>query len=122
MVHNDIVTIGAAVVRILQREDETKNRMLYIQGFCVSQNDVLKSLERVTGRDWQVTHMNSEKSIRAIKGMSDKDPLNDDAVEEMVSVLGLVDSNWEAKDDLANSLLGLEAEDLDQVVKTVVGK
>ena len=114
--------IGAAVVRVLQCEDETKNRMLYIQSFCISQNDALKSLERITGRDWQVTHMESEKSIREIKGTLDKDPLNDDALEEMVSVLGLVDSNWEAKDDFANPLLGLEVEDLDQVIKTVVNE
>ena len=116
-----IGTIGVAVVRVLQNEDETRNRMLYIHSSCVTQNEILKSLERVTGRDWQVTHVDSEELINEIKGKLDRDPDNVEATENMVSVLGIVDSNWESKPDLANSLLGLKEDDLDEVVKKVIG-
>jgi putative NADH-flavin reductase len=113
-----IETIARAVVRVLQKEDETKNRMLYIQSFCVTQNEVLKSLEHVTDRSWEVEHVDSEKYIREARVRLDqRDP---EAVEDLVSALGVVDANWEGKDDFANSLLGLENEDLDQVVRKVI--
>jgi nucleoside-diphosphate-sugar epimerase len=113
-----IETIATAVMRVLQKEDETKNRMLYIQSFCVTQNEVLKSLERVTGQSWQVENVDSEDYIREARVRLDqRDPK---AQEDLVSALGIVDANWEGKDDFANSLLGLKTEDLDQVVRKVI--
>jgi len=113
-----IETIATAVVRVLQKEDETKNRMLYIQSFCVTQNEVLKSLERVTGQSWQIENVDSDEYIREAKVRLDqRDPK---ARVDLVSALGLVDANWEGKDDVANSLLGLKTEDLHQVVREVI--
>lgn len=113
-----IETIAQAVVSVLQKEDETKNRMLYIQSFCVTQNEVLKSLERVTDWSWRVEHVDSEEYIREARVRLDqRDPK---AVENLVSALGIVDANWEWKDGFANSLLGLKTEDLDQVVRKVI--
>lgn len=115
-----IETIATAVVLVLQKEDETRNRMLYIQSFCVTQNEVLRSLERATGQDWQVEHLKSEEYVQAIKREIDQDPGNDEAGENLVSVVGIVDANWEAKDDFANGLLGLKNENLDEVIKRVI--
>ena len=39
--------IALATVRVLQREEETRDRMLFFQSLCVRQKDVLRSLERV---------------------------------------------------------------------------
>ena len=117
-----LARIGVAVVRVLQKEEETRNRMLYIQSFCVTQNEVLWSLMQHTGKNWQIEQVNSEDFIREMKSETDKDPKNDEARENLVSVVGIVDSNWEGKDDFANSLLGLENEDLDQAVKEVVSR
>ncbi len=117
-----IETIATAVVRVLQKEDETRNRMLYIQSFCITQNEVLRSLEQVTGQDWQVEHLDSEEYIREVKEEADRDPNNAEATENLVSVVGIVDANWEGKHDFANSLLALEGGNLDQVIQTVVSK
>ena len=116
-----IDTIATAVVRVLQNEGETKTRMLYIQSFCVTQNEVLSSLEQVTGRDWQVEHVDSEKHIKEVKREVDTNPDNAEAIENLVSVVGIVDANWEGKGDFANLLLGLKDEDLDEVVRRVIG-
>ena len=113
--------IGQAVVRVLQSEHETRNRMLYIQSFCVTQNEVLKSLQKFTGNDWQVIYVNSDEFINEVRRKLDDDPRNSEETEKMVGVLGIVDSNWESKPDFANSLLGLEGEDLDEIVKNLVG-
>jgi hypothetical protein len=86
-----IETIATAVVSVLQKEGETKNRMLYIQSFYVTQNEVLKSLERVTSQSWQVENVDSEEYIREARVRLDqRDPK---AQEDLVSALGLVDAN-----------------------------
>lgn len=115
-----IDTIATAVVRVLQKDDETRNRMLYIQSFCITQNEVLRCLEQVSGHDWQVEHVKSEDYIKEVKREADKDPENVEAMEDLVSVVGIVDANWEGKDDFANKLLGIEDENLEKVIKKVM--
>jgi putative NADH-flavin reductase len=117
-----LATIGTAVVRVLQKEEETRNRMLYIQSFCVTQNEVLRSLMKMTGKDWQIERVSSDGFIKEIKKETDRNPKNDEARKALVGVVGILESNWEGKKDFANSLLGLENEDLDQVVKEVVSR
>jgi len=113
-----IETIATAVVRVLQKEDETENRMLYIQSFRITQNKVLKSLERVTAQSWQAENVDSDEYMgEARVRLNQRDPK---AQEDLVSALSLVDANWEGKDDVANSLLGLKTEDLHQVVREVI--
>ena len=113
-------TIGTAVVRILQQEDETQNRMLYIQSFCTTQNEVLRVLEKITGSKWQVEHLGSEEYIEEVRSES-KGHLSAEAAEQLVSVVGIVDANWEGKEGFANSLLGLKDEDLEQVITKTIG-
>ncbi|KAI0017546.1 NmrA-like family protein [Xylariomycetidae sp. FL0641] len=110
--------VALAVVRILQREEQTRNRVLYIQSFCVSQLEVLRALERATGTQWQVTYHASETFIREHKAKADKGDA--DAIEDLVFALGAVDGNWETRDGFAMEMLGLENEDLDHVVTRTI--
>lgn len=112
--------IGLAVVRVLQKEEETRDRMLYIQSVWVSQNEVLASLERLSGEKWQSKHIPSDKYIKDVQAKFQHNPEDAEEWENMVSVLGIVDANWENKDDFANQLLGLQSEDLDELVKGVI--
>jgi len=115
-------TIALAVVRVLQKVEETNNRMLCIQSVCVSQNEVLKSLERLLGQSWQVKHMSSDEYIEDTQAKLSRNPNDAEDWEKMVSVVGIVDANWESKDDFANLLLGLRSEHLDHLVKEVTGR
>lgn len=110
--------IAKATVRILQRPEETKNKMLFIQSFCVSQNEVLASLEKAMGVKWETTRYDSEEFIKEKKALADKG--DTDAIEDLVFVLGAIDGDWEGRPDFAMEMLGLENEDLDQVVQQVV--
>lgn len=110
--------IAKATIRILQRPEETKNKMLFIQSFCVSQNEVLASLEKAMGVKWEITRYDSEEFIKEKKALADKGDA--DAIEDLVFVLGAIDGDWEGRPDFAMELLGLENEDLDQVVQQVV--
>lgn len=113
-------TIALAVVRILQKEDETKNKLLYIQSLCITQNELLRSLERHSGEGWQVEYVSSGEYIREVKAEVDKDPSNKERRVDLVSVVGIVDGNWQDKAGFANLLLGLGGENLDTLVKNAL--
>ncbi|OCK79121.1 NmrA family transcriptional regulator [Lepidopterella palustris CBS 459.81] len=110
--------VGRAVVAVLEREEETMNRLLYVQSFCVTQNQVLAALEKATGGKWEVEAAESRKVIEERKEKADRG--EKEAVEEIVSVWGIVAANWEGKEGFANGLLGLGEEDLEEVVGRVV--
>ena len=107
--------VGDAVVKILQNPEETKNQIVYIQSFCVSQNQVIESLNRASGHRFAVSHINSQDALDDLKNRRDDgDP---DAIEGTISILGMTRANWEAK--LANRLIGLPDESMDETIKRV---
>jgi hypothetical protein len=92
--------------------------VLFIQSFCVSQLDVLAALERATGAKWVVKFVESEAFIADRKVRADAG--DGDAVEDLVFALGALDGNWDSREGFAMDLLGLQNEDLDEVVRRVV--
>lgn len=112
--------VSEAVVKVLQNEEIGHNKMLFVQSFCVSQLDVLASLEKATGDKWKVNWLNSEKFIKESKVKADAG--DKEAVEDLVFALGAVDGDWENKDDFAMELLGLKNEELDEVVRRIVSE
>ena len=106
--------VGAVVVAALTN-DYARNRRVFVQSFCVSQNEILKSLERASGRTWDVRHIDSAEALQREKQKMDEgDP---EAWEQVAAILGMTRSNWE--DRLANGALDLEPESLDDVVSEV---
>lgn len=112
--------IAEATSRILQRDEITKNRMVYIQSFCVTQNEVIASFERATGSKWSVTKFDGKEYEREEKKKAEAGDL--EAIENLVWYLGAVDANWEGRKDFAMQDLGLKDEDLEVVVKKTVEK
>ncbi|KAI1496777.1 NmrA-like family protein [Biscogniauxia marginata] len=110
--------VAEAVVRVLELGEETRNKVIFIQSFCVSQLDVLAALERATGSKWDATYLDSEAFIKEKKAKADAGDRA--AIEDLVFALGAVDGNWETREGFAMDLLGLKNEDLDEVVKRVV--
>ncbi|KAF2198095.1 NAD(P)-binding protein [Delitschia confertaspora ATCC 74209] len=110
-------TIGRAVVKVLtEHEKETENKLLYIHSFCVSQKEVLASLEKATVDKFDVVEVSGEELIKEARPKM----LGGDhqALEEVVAVHGIVASDWRQK--LDNDLIGLPEESLHEVVKKVV--
>ncbi|EME45052.1 hypothetical protein DOTSEDRAFT_43463 [Dothistroma septosporum NZE10] len=112
--------IGKATVRILQRPEMTRNRMIYVQSFLISQNEMVSAFEHATQSKWTVVRQNSKKYQLEEKRKADAGDL--EAVENLVWLLGAIDANWEKKEDFAMKDLGLENEDLNTVVKRIVEK
>jgi hypothetical protein len=109
--------IAEGVIKVLQREESTKNRVLFIQSFCVTQVDILRSLEKASGIKWTVRELESEPYMKEVKVKVDAG--DREAVEDLVYALGAIDGNWEEKDEFAMGELGLVDENLDDVVTRV---
>ncbi|TRX94409.1 hypothetical protein FHL15_004564 [Xylaria flabelliformis] len=114
-----LARVSEAIVAVLADDKETtRNKVLFIQSFCVSQLDVLAALEKATGVKWELNFVESEAFIeeKRVKAQAG----DREAVEDLVFALGALDGNWETREGFSMELLGLENEDLDEVVKRVV--
>jgi hypothetical protein len=49
-------TVALALVRVLEKHDESKNRYVYLSGFQTTQKQILEAAEKVTGEKWTVNH------------------------------------------------------------------
>jgi nucleoside-diphosphate-sugar epimerase len=112
--------IGEATAKIFLNLEATKNMMIFAQSFCVSQNQVIQAYERATGTSWNVKQFDSKPYEKQEKAKADDGDL--EAVENLVWILGTEDANWETKDTFAMKSLGLQDEDLDDVIKGVVNR
>jgi putative NADH-flavin reductase len=118
MSNSTLAQVGRAVVQVLLKPEETANRVLLIQSFTVSQMDILRSLEKATGQKWEVEHGDLDEFVKEHKRRSDAG--DKASIEELVFALGVIEGSWETRDDFAMELLGLQNEDLDEVVAKVV--
>ena len=110
-----LAQIGRAVAGVLRKVEETRNKMLYMQSFRVSQNDVMEALLEVGGRQFEVSFARSEDYIREQKKAMDEG--DREAAERLVCVLGVTRADWTKERDFANELLGLKEEDVQAAVK-----
>lgn len=110
--------IAKAVVRVLERPDETANKLLYIQSFRVTQNEVLAVLEKVSGQKFEIINQKSEDRLKELRPKMLEGDFH--ATEETVGIWGVVASDWEGK--VANGVLGLEEENLERTVREVLAK
>jgi len=113
-----LARLSEAVVCVLHNPEPTADRMLFIQSFAVSQNEVLESLERATSSKWTVSRYKSEDFIKTHKAKADAGDA--EAIEDLVFALGVIEGNWETKPEFAMDTLGLVNENLDEVVARVV--
>jgi uncharacterized protein YbjT (DUF2867 family) len=112
--------IGKAIIKILDKPQETANKLLYVHSHHVTQLEVLEALEKVTGDKFERIDQDSEEELKVARPkMLDGDG---DAREEVVAVWGVVASDWKGKDGFANELLGLEEENLEETIRKVVAE
>ncbi|KAK5937146.1 hypothetical protein PMZ80_010687 [Knufia obscura] len=114
-----LATIGLATARILQKADDSrlKNRLVYIQSIRTTQNDLISTVEEITGKKYEVEKVSSDVFIKENKEHLDKDQGNPEVIEHLVTVEGLVNADWTNKGDaFVNDLLQLPKEDLKDLV------
>ncbi|KAG8624615.1 hypothetical protein KVT40_007682 [Elsinoe batatas] len=114
--------VAEATVRVLEMgaegREEVRGRTLMVQSFCVTQWEVLRALEGATRGKWEVEREGVEGFVRREEGRRDEG--SKEAVEELVFALGVMEGDWTRREEFAMGLLGLEDEDLGEVVGRVV--
>ena len=112
--------IGKAVAAILQKPEKTANKYLNIAGVTTTQNEVLAIVEKLTGDKFEVTHVRSAESER----IGDEKLARGDYsafgnyLEQFLFADG--SGNGLEGDENAIRLLGLEEENLEEVVKSAL--
>lgn len=110
--------IGNAVVKILEKPQETENKLLYVHSHYVTQLEVLAALEKVTGDKFERIDESSEEELSKVRPKMLEGDF--DAREEVVAIWGVVASDWSKKEAFANELLGLQQDDLHETIEKVV--
>jgi hypothetical protein len=113
-----LARVAEGVHKILDRPIMSRNRVMTIESFAVSQREIHASLERVSGEKWSITQRESQPYIAELKKKADEG--DHQAVEDLVYALGVVDGNLEEKRDHAMRWLGLEKTNLDDAIREVL--
>ncbi|KAH7129446.1 hypothetical protein B0J13DRAFT_564088 [Dactylonectria estremocensis] len=115
--------VGRAIAKSLKNHDLTKNQYVYVNSFTVTQNDVLKALEKATGASFEVSHETVDGLWQ--DGATQVKDGNPFGVLSMIagSVYGKGGlANFSATKGLWNEKLGLPQENLGEVLKTYLSK
>jgi nucleoside-diphosphate-sugar epimerase len=126
--------IARAVVAVLKPEhiEETKNQYVYINSFTVTQNQVLATLEKITGDKFSVEHLQvaevSRRSLLKIK-YPDSHGLEDDPKYDSIGfgvILAAIYgqggfNNYSKTRGLWNERLGLPREDVEESLRRALG-
>ena len=112
-------TVALAIVRVLQKPEETKNKFLFIQSFSMSQNELLAALEKeIGGPKFEVTHVKNEEFMA--------ENLPKAQAGDFGGIMGVIigtvvkHGNNELEDGFANELLELPKEDLETSLKAAL--
>jgi putative NADH-flavin reductase len=59
----NLKTIGEAVVRILEKPEETRNLFVTVNSFQTTQLELLEAAEKITGEKWKIEHVDVKKHL-----------------------------------------------------------
>ena len=112
--------VGAAVVGVLRKPEETANKYVFVSSARTTGNELLATLEKVSGEKWEVEHRSIEETIRAGQEKMGKGDYSGIVDLIVGSIYGLESSDVTRDHELANGLLGLPEESLVDIVEKVL--
>lgn len=107
--------VALAVVRALQKSEETKNRFLFIQSFLTTQNEIIAALEKEIGAKFEVKHVKNDEFLNQYVPKARNGDV--DAAHTAIMAHLVPHGNHELEERFANDLLGLPSEDLETSLK-----
>lgn len=112
-----------AIVSVLQKPEETKNRHVYVSSFAITGSQLLKAYEDILGGEkFKVTHASTEELEKNAKERLGKG--DQTAVYDLIKVniwRRGAGCDYGASKELDNELLGLPKEDLHAVLAEALG-
>jgi hypothetical protein len=113
-------TIGVALIKALEKPEESKNQYIYLGGFNTTQNEILGLAEKITGAKWTVKHVVSKEHLANGRAKVEKGDYT--GILDLLQVatfgeeqIGLFDP---AK--LWNEKLGLPKDDLEKSIRAAL--
>ncbi|KAK5084441.1 hypothetical protein LTR05_005517 [Lithohypha guttulata] len=112
--------IGFCTARILQNANHPrlKNQIVYVQSLQTTQNDLVAVVEDVVGAKFQIEKVKADDFISEHKAKLKQNPDDHEATEDLVTVGGIINTNWDTKGDAyVNDLLGLQLKEHRKLVE-----
>ncbi|KAF9776891.1 hypothetical protein IL306_004861 [Fusarium sp. DS 682] len=114
-------TALAMVNALTKKWEETKNRIVWISDFAITQNQLLETIEHVSGQKFTVEKVDSEKLIKEKQAaVAAGDPYAIYALIETGFVTGRFGGHLEKEGKIKNDLLGLPKKELEEVVRVAL--
>lgn len=115
--------LGQSVVSVLQNPESTKNKYLYVASVETTQLEILAALEKATGAKWTAQETTTEAQLsEAAKKLTAGD-FDGAFILVRATVFGNspgLNSNYVKDTGLANDILGLKLESVEETVSRVV--
>lgn len=112
-----------AILAVLSKPAETANQYLYVHSFTVTQKQILGVIESEEGKKWEVQEVSSGELIRDGKALLSKGDFAGALKLLHVCFLGEgfgSDFTRDVKGGVANEVLGLPKEEMDEEVRKLV--
>ena len=113
------------MVATLQRPQETSNKYLYVASVETSQNEILAALEKETGIKWSVSHVKTNEVVSKAQrqlAAGDFEGAFTLVRSMMLGNIPGIRANYAKDTDLANDLLGLKLETVEETIKQVLSQ
>jgi hypothetical protein len=113
-------TIAKAV---LANPKETANQFLYVSSFEITMNEFVASLKKATGvNGWDIEHIKGDEQIEQSKDLLAQGKMwpGMGKLALAATVTGGLGNDFATDEKLANEMLGLPRENLDEVVTRVL--
>jgi uncharacterized protein YbjT (DUF2867 family) len=114
-------SIALALVKVLEKPDESKNQYVFVSGFQTSQKQILEAAEKIMGEKWTV---NNKTARELVEGAHAKIHTGDYAAGVPMLIQGSLFGaeaelcNYESE-GLWNEKLGLPKDDLEKSIRAV---
>ncbi|KAL2427198.1 Oxidoreductase aprR [Exophiala dermatitidis] len=110
-------TVAIAVVRALERPEQTKNKLLLVQDFRTSQREILDGVEKRTATKWKVRNVEYGPWLEEAKELVRKGEDLERALPMLTFATVVTGSEWEGKrEEFANGLLDLKTKSFDEAL------
>ena len=97
--------VAQAVLGVLQHHDTIyRNKYIFIQSLLTSQNEVLETLQKLTGKQWDVHRISDEDFLERAKQKKENGNANGERYDQIFR-LGVLHSNFEGKENFAADLV-----------------
>ncbi|EKG17098.1 hypothetical protein MPH_05670 [Macrophomina phaseolina MS6] len=115
---SSLVWVGRLVARVMERWDSVRNRYLYAAGCVTTADEVIECLQKSTGKEWAVGHIDVEDCVkeaerRLDRGFPDAGML---LMERSVLYDATLDAVEAFKTRKANDMLGAGDEKVEDIV------